>query len=82
MNHPKFITGEFDTHFVENEFLKNPDQMFEQNAGQKSEAEIAALSAVLFEIQSKNNHAPASVPKFSNSRNSWKWAGRRKNLQE
>ncbi len=78
MNHPKFIAGEFDTHFIESEFLNNPNQQYEQ----KNEEEIAALSAVLFEMQSKNNHAAVSAPKFSDSMSSWKWAGRRKNLQE
>ena len=79
MQHEKFISGDFDTQFIEKEFFDHPERLAEQTKGAPGQ-EIAAIGAVLFEhLYKKNNQRPESVE--TNSKASrWKMKGRLSNL--
>ncbi len=74
MNHPKFIAGDFDTHFIEKEFSSTLQSSLEAGSEEK---EIAALAAVLYEIQFKNQK-PQMLSEHSHHQPSvWKVSGRK-----
>jgi len=77
MNHPKFVAGDFDTHFIENELLTG-DGAIDLNGGAADHAELeaVALAAAIFHrgkqkspaLDFSANHRPAA--------SAWKLAGR------
>ncbi|MFQ5751824.1 MAG: acetyl-CoA carboxylase biotin carboxylase subunit, partial [bacterium] len=79
MDHKKFVSGEFDTHFIENEFLNNHQNKDEQD---KDEQEIVVLGAALFETLFKNKKPQATVSQSPAKASRWKWLGRLHNLQD
>lgn len=80
MSHEKFVSGEFDTHFIENEFL-NRDFGLESPDGKTEAAhEIAVLAAALFENQYKDKKLQVSLPSANTKISRWKLIGRKENL--
>ncbi len=80
MNNKKFVAGEFDTHFVEQEFSGKMPRMVE---GQdKKDADIVALAAALFEAQFKKSKVQSYQPEKDHVLNPWKLANRLKILRE
>ncbi len=77
MQHEKFINGDFDTHFVEKEFLNHLDEL---STPSKEEEKIAVIAATLFHHTNNSkqlkpvNNKSNNTPKISN----WKVAGRRR----
>jgi acetyl/propionyl-CoA carboxylase alpha subunit len=71
LHHPKFCAGEFDTHFVQNEFR---DLRLSATNG-KTDLTAAALAAVLHR-ESQSTGAAASVATNSHTHiSAWKWRG-------
>lgn len=74
MNHKRFIAGDINTHFIEDEFLSQAGKNNHQDI--ELEQNIAAFGAALFESQVKNKR-PQVQNTHSNSKISgWKRAGR------
>ncbi len=78
MQHPKFISGDFDTHFVEQEFLANGKTAVDRD-GVDDELEAAMLAAAIC------HHERRSVPVLNPKSNSngramsgWKLASRKR----
>ncbi len=80
MNHKKFVDGEFDTHFIENEFLQASQKTREFDA--EHAQNIAALGAALFEINLKDKRAAIPVRDSRGVRNYWKLSGRHWNMRD
>ncbi|MFQ5824578.1 MAG: acetyl-CoA carboxylase biotin carboxylase subunit [bacterium] len=82
MNNEKFVSGNFDTHFIENEFFNNKE--IEKRAVTKDSVhpQIAVLGAALFENQLKKKTETAAIPKSDNKKSRWKMYGRMNNLQD
>ncbi len=82
MNHAKFIAGEFDTHFIENEFLNNQDWVKQSESGKDHEQQIAALGAALFDVQYKSSQPKSYDSNSKNKTSQWKLIGLRNNLRD
>jgi acetyl-CoA carboxylase biotin carboxylase subunit len=82
MNNEKFNSGDFDTHFVEKEFLgdKNVNKQEVEEDGVCRQA--AVLGAALFASQFKKKGQPAPTSKPENSKSRWKMYGRMNNLRD
>ncbi|MFQ5708802.1 MAG: acetyl-CoA carboxylase biotin carboxylase subunit [bacterium] len=80
MNNERFISGSFDTHFVDTEFS------VEQNSGAVDadglQAETAVLGAALFEFQFNKKRQPTITAESNGQSSPWKIAGRRYNLRD
>jgi acetyl-CoA carboxylase biotin carboxylase subunit len=74
MNHPKFIAGDFNTHFIEKELLSKPQATLEAESDEK---EIAALAAALYEVQYKNQRPKIRSVDLNHRPSEWKAAGRK-----
>jgi acetyl/propionyl-CoA carboxylase alpha subunit len=74
MNHPKFVAGDFDTHFVEKEFLPNLHNLSNANDG---EEEVAALAAAIYNIQFKDERPRLAAETSNHQTSVWKAAGRK-----
>lgn len=76
MEHERFVSGNFDTHFIETEFFsKDPEEIF----GQPSETEkrAAMIAAAVF-YQYENENALVSDDRYTtNHFSAWKMAGRK-----
>jgi len=75
MQHEGFVSGEFDTHFVEQEFLHRPDLL--DCMGELPEKEAAILAATIFHHQNQDRNRPVALEPGSNKKiSSWKLIGR------
>lgn len=81
MNHHKFISGDFDTHFIENEFFKRPKQAKSAEIEMNSREEAAVLSAALFHHKNKSQNSKVNLLKSDGQMSGWKLAGRRHSLR-
>jgi propionyl-CoA carboxylase alpha chain len=69
LNHPKFCAGEFDTHFVQNEF----HDLHRASMNGRLDLEAAALAAVLHRESKSSESTP--VANTTTSHNMWKRRG-------
>lgn len=76
MRHEKFVSGDFDTHFIENEFLHKK----EISPKASPETEIAVLAAVLMENQISSKKVVSRQSKSNSKVSRWKMAGRMNHL--
>lgn len=76
MQHEKFVSGDFDTHFVQNEFLNHPELLNGSESGAPSEEEIAAIGAALLEYQNGRGRVLSADNKNTSLPNKWKLIGR------
>ncbi|MFQ5866117.1 MAG: acetyl-CoA carboxylase biotin carboxylase subunit [bacterium] len=82
MNSEKFVSGEFDTHFVEKEYLNN-NYFKKQEVGEDGVSpQVVVLGAALFESQLKKQRQPGAISKPENSESRWKMCGRMNNLRD
>ena len=73
MNHPKFVAGDFNTHFIQQEFAAP----WPGDGRAEDGEEIAALAATLFDLRFRAAKTPAAAPTNLDSRPSqWKRLGR------
>ena len=79
MEHEKFISGNFDTHFIEKEFFSHPERLTEQTEGAPGQ-EIAAIGAVLFEHLYKKCNQRLKSAETNSKASRWKMKGRLSNL--
>ena len=75
MEHEKFVSGNFDTHFIENEFFNHPERLTEQAYGAPGQ-EVAAIGAVLFEHLFKKNSQRLKSAKTNSKAGRWKMKDR------
>ncbi len=75
MNHPDFVSGEFDTHFIENKFLSANGADTLGDETDQRESEVAALAATLFHVQS-GTRVVSVDGKCQDGMSGWKRAGR------
>lgn len=80
MEHEKFVSGEFDTHFIENEFLAHPEKLAQQMDG-SPEQEVAAIGAALFESSHKKSKQRLKSAQTNSKISRWKMASRLNNLR-
>lgn len=83
MQHPKFRAGEFDTHFVQNEFT--PALLAAHRDGRPAErdlATVAALAAVLKQETSAAVAVPAPANSATPAASNWKRRGWRERMQQ
>ena len=76
MENKNFQNGDFDTHFVDQEF----HSAYLQETGQHMEPTIA-VGALLYHLRSSHQHNVAPCPESSTENNPWKMQGRRQNLE-
>ncbi|MFQ5603291.1 MAG: acetyl-CoA carboxylase biotin carboxylase subunit [bacterium] len=81
MNNDKFVRGEFDTHFIEKEFLRSADFSGQSDARDSRDEQIAVIAAALFENQFNNNAASMSSQTDDLPVSKWKMFGRQQQLQ-
>ena len=77
MEHERFINGDFDTHFVQNEFLKHPEKLNgtdENSIG--GDARIAAIAAALLAFQTGQGNGNSIFMQGDRSASNWKRIGR------
>ena len=79
MEHEKFISGDFDTHFIEKEFFNHPGRLTDQ-ADVTPGQEIAAIGAVLFEHLYKQSNRRLRPAETNSNASRWKMKGRLSNL--
>ncbi len=79
MEHEKFVSGDFDTHFIENEFLNHPERLTEQAYGAPGQ-EVAAIGAVLFEHLFKKNSQRLKSAETNSKAGRWKMTSRLNHL--
>lgn len=77
LNHPAFVNGNYDTHFVKDHF--SPAKLDAENAGQ---LQVKALAAALLKNSESNNETlPASGQTSSNGAHSEWWKRRKKRFK-
>lgn len=77
MDHPKFISGDFDTSFIEREF--RPEML---DRSDEDELRVAALAAVLLNPETKSGGSVSNSPSPTvQATSGWKEAGRRFGLR-
>ena len=79
MEHKKFVSGDFDTHFIEKEFLSHPEKLGGLTEGAPDQ-EIAAIGAVLFESLHKQSNQRLRSAETNSKASRWKMTGRLNNL--
>jgi len=79
MEHEKFVSGDFDTHFIEKEFLSHPEKLGGLTEGAPDQ-EIAAIGAVLFESLHKQSNQRLKSAETNSNASRWKMKGRLNNL--
>ncbi len=77
MEHAKFISGDFDTHFIEKEFLNQPEELTELS-NSAADQEVAAIGAALFESLYNQANQRIKSAETNSKASRWKMAGRLK----
>ncbi len=73
------LAGDFDTNFIDDEFLTKPDALKKLNEADDDEHEAAVVASFLVDSQKKR---PTKIPcSNSHQESRWKIAGRRKQLE-
>jgi acetyl-CoA carboxylase biotin carboxylase subunit len=82
MQNRKFISGVFDTQFIEKEFLNNTKLKDKVESEDGLFTQIAVLGAALFESKFKSKKQLRSLPKTNASISRWKMVGRMQNFRD
>src|ERR1700674_2181269 len=74
--HPKFLKGEFDTHFIDHEY--HPNSSANSNGAGPDGAELAAIFLAAISAQNNSNHASsvAAQPPAASQASPWRMLGR------
>jgi acetyl/propionyl-CoA carboxylase alpha subunit len=76
ITHPKFLKGEFDTHFIDHEY--HPNSSARSNGAAPDSAELAAIFLAAITAQNNTNHSnsvAAQAPAVSQA-SPWRMLGR------
>ncbi len=81
MRHPRFLAGDFDTHFIDDEFMNVENTALTPEGTDSSAARVAAIAAAIFHHAKGSKSKPGAQKSDSGDKSAWKLLGRRRALR-